>query len=1440
MRKLIRILNIVLILTTGQLFSQEPNLTQKASLPTTLLTSETFNGSNVVDTIHLPIDMYENMSLEIKATINSADGRGLDFDLRSKDFTGFRTSLNTEKLQWSTPLSSSYMMNFSSTEEQTIRYAIEGNTVHIYQNGSYIESKNLETIYDIVNGIENTNPDLSSMTEGPNITENAFGNLTTQTPLQAGWNNNGTGSVPWNTPNSSSGVRFTNLLNNNLTYNGQTYTESNHFMLMRWESGVTNGSSYYYPVTLEANTTYNLSSLYTYWGNGSSGTFKISASKETTGNNLIGEFSTSSANGNQRKLSNGNMAFTTTEAGTYYLLFENDGGGIWLVGNLSLKKFGAQPRIILGKNYPDGAVNMQISSVTFDASGSYAPVITGNEPRNSVNITDEDYTIASFINSDITVSGKSDIHITGTNPLRNSSVNLTSNDSWLYIERIKPSIFLDAANPWLDAVKINGQQFDPNKDRIGIYASGCVIIPNGKLAMQNALTIYTEESFGGTSMDLEVETYHNNLGAFDNNVKSFKLKKGFAVTLANNTNGTGFSKMYIASDEDLEVSTLPEGFIASATDQSSFVSFIRVFKWQWNSKKGLANKLAGDANYQASPTITYNWSAGGDTESVDATFVPMRHNLGWDSFTKINASTNVSHVLGYNEPARPDQANMSVASAINQWPEIFKSGLRIGSPAPAAIGSSWLNEFMQICNELNYRVDFIAFHAYQDQPTSWWSWNISTAAIGGRPVWITEWNNGANWTNGADASKWPDASGPRIYPNGDPILDDNGVQKTGSLPLTPANAERNKVKLEQILSYFESNDLVEHHFLYQWVNDARSLELGGQITPAGEMFGEFNSGTGFKKYKEYNHQWKIAPPWLKPSFSDDYSQSVISWYDHNGETGKNYILERKTDTETSFTPIATIIKGDDYVAGESVTYFDNLTYNSAKYRVRATSYKDSQSSYSREVEIVIDQPATAPILTGQALSGTIIELNWNNAANAKLYNITRSNTIDGVYQLIAENYDGTNFQDENLTATTTYFYKVAGVNSSGEGEYSQAIEVTTNDISAPGAINNIYISSGDATNIITWDFVFDTSYTVSRSESANGPFTEVSNNFSGTKFVDNTGIVNGNTYYYKVQPFNTLGTGPESNVLVANPKSGQHAKFTFNENTGATAYDEWGGFHGELKNIPVWSTGNNGSAVTLSETDESYIQVGDNIVANLTDFTITSWFKTPAVTDNYLRLFDFGSGGSAFMLLIPKANETQSRFIIDPLSGSRYNVYMTCDFPVDEWVHVALTLEGTTFKYFVNGELVFTDANCILTPSDVGPTNQNYLGKSQQSQDIYTNFSYDDFRIYNYALAEADVTKLSNNENLAVTALDGSNEHTAKVYPNPTNGGEDINIKFNSAGVQYKNATISIYNVLGELVKTKRMNISNKIKIKAPQSNGIYFIDIRAENFSKKLKVIIK
>ena len=70
-------------------------------------------------------------------------------------------------------------------------------------------------------------------------------------------------------------------------------------------------------------------------------------------------------------------------------------------------------------------------------------------------------------------------------------------------------------------------------------------------------------------MEFEVEKYYRTaeLGAtFDNKIRSFRLKKGYSCTLANNPDGTGFSRVYIASDADIEVPEMPEGL--------EFVSFV--------------------------------------------------------------------------------------------------------------------------------------------------------------------------------------------------------------------------------------------------------------------------------------------------------------------------------------------------------------------------------------------------------------------------------------------------------------------------------------------------------------------------------------------------------------------------------------------------------------------------------------------------------------------------------------------------------------------------------------------------------------------------------------------------------------------------------------------------------------------------------------------------
>ena len=202
----------------------------------------------------------------------------------------------------------------------------------------------------------------------------------------------------------------------------------------------------------------------------------------------------------------------------------------------------------------------------------------------------------------------------------------------------------------------------------------------------------------------------------------------------------------------------------------------------------------------------------------------MRHNLGWQSFEVINSRNNVSHLLGYNEPDRSDQANMSVAHAIEQWPEMFKSGLRLGSPAPSSTPKAWLTDFMAICDkpELPCR-----FRGYACLPTP--GPHHGGTGISGQPQEqpMADRYGLPNGTMGQTGQEKVGLMlpGPQRDANMNIIYDENGEETLSTNHYLPIMQNIQNQKIEQILPFFDSYDLLEHHFLYNWVQDARSMIL---------------------------------------------------------------------------------------------------------------------------------------------------------------------------------------------------------------------------------------------------------------------------------------------------------------------------------------------------------------------------------------------------------------------------------------------------------------------------------------------------------------------------------------------------------------------------------------------------------------------------------------
>lgn len=542
----------------------------------------------------------------------------------------------------------------------------------------------------------------------------------------------------------------------------------------------------------------------------------------------------------------------------------------------------------------------------------------GQTTRTAVVVNNEKVTVSDYIDKDVTVSGKSELHISGTGTLlSNTEINLVSMDAWLFFDNLRPQFVVDNL---LAKVKVNGQAaVNKTNCRVAIYTNGTVVMPYPSTI--KPLEVFSGQNFTGESNTYDVHTYYRGLAGMENKIRSFRLKRGYMATLANNTDGTGYSRVFIADAADLEVPV-----ISSLLDKT--VSFIRVLPWEYVTKKGWCGTGSGggpDAE-MVNGTWWYSWSADQNSRT-NQEYVPIKQNLGWPGWTEINNKQNVSHLLGFNEPNRPDQSNMTVAQALAAWPEYLKSGLRLGSPSPSdPFGSNgaWLYEFLDSCKARNYRVDYIAIHCYwAKSPQSWYNDLKYVHERTGLPIWITEWNNGANWTN----ETWPTAD--RSY--------------------SDANATKQLNDLKGILNVLDTASFVERYSIYNWVQDARAMILNGSLTKAGQYYKDNKSVMAFNRKKEVIPTYTFRNPSLGISFG---SQSMtVTITDPNGDYYNGNIIEKKVGNgdfvvvnDVSETTLKTFNQPIDLVNESKVRYRARVRYNDG-----------TLSAYTNEVGLDVTQ-----------------------------------------------------------------------------------------------------------------------------------------------------------------------------------------------------------------------------------------------------------------------------------------------------------------------------------------------------------------------------------------------------------------------------------------------------------------------------------------------------
>lgn len=438
-----------------------------------------------------------------------------------------------------------------------------------------------------------------------------------------------------------------------------------------------------------------------------------------------------------------------------------------------------------------------VITVTF--SDSTGPLV--------LDLTNGVRTFSALANATVTLHDRCELRLlAASNPLPGSFVHLNSPDAFLVLPNMLPSAVVSSV---LSRVRVNGTAaLADGNVRVVQYAMGAVVFAHP--ANYQPLRVFSGPQFTGASLALSpwVQYRGASLGALNTNITSFRLKRGYLATFAQNENGSGRSECYVAQDGDLEVGLLP-----AALERN--LRYVVVYPWRWTAKKGIAGNIESGLNVR----WKYNWNIS-ENSTRDLEYTPIRQTQWWPSLSQNWQTRGASQLLGFNEPDRPDQANMSVATALAAWPDLLASGLRLGAPAVSDGGrAGWLYPFMDQADAAGLRVDFVPVHYY-------WCFNPSDAAGAAnqmynflkstydrvrRPLWVTEWNNGANWTGCGD----------------------------------PTFAQQ-QAAIAAMIEMLDNTPFVERYALYNWVEDVRRLKWDdGSLTAAGVTYRDQASPIGY-------------------------------------------------------------------------------------------------------------------------------------------------------------------------------------------------------------------------------------------------------------------------------------------------------------------------------------------------------------------------------------------------------------------------------------------------------------------------------------------------------------------------------------------------------------------------------------------------------------------
>ena len=735
-------------------------------------------------------------------------------------------------------------------------------------------------------------------------------------------------------------------------------------------------------------------------------------------------------------------------------------------------------------------------------------------PTANMTITNGVQKYTTLASTTVTMSGRCELWVTSAAaPITGNLINLTSADAWLFLPNVKPSIAVQPT--YLGQVRINGATAVANSNcRVVQYgAKGSIVIPHS-LTFQ-PLTVYTGAGFTGTATSRSQWTYYTGSGIA--NISSFRLKRGYQAVFAQSANGVSSSRCYVAQDGDLEIGALP-----ATLDKQ--VQFIYVTPWRWVSKKGSCDIAPTELDAQ----WWYNWNISASS-TRDMEYVAIRQQPYWPGLNQNWQSLQVNHVSGYNEPNNPVEdayKNLnpqgSVSDAVARLPDQLVTGLRVGTPAVTDGGYSWIVDFVNQANAAGYRMDYVPIHYYRSYGNNAYTQgavdNLYNFLKGihdavKRPIWLTEFNNGANWTTDAD----------------------------------PTFAQ-NKDIIEGMINMMDSTPWIERYSVYSAVEEVRQVYYNaGGYTPMGLMYRDHvaplshvqaipdNGMRGIAQYLfttntldtsgYYNNAVAASAPVYAAGHAGG-SQAIVLDGANN-----HVVLPANIANGNAFTFAAWVNWSGVGGSWQRIFDFGNDT---TQYMFLTPSSTSSKLRFAITVNGYANEQAveTTALPPGQ-WRHVAVTLNGNNCIlyvnGVQVASSTSFSIAPSAFSPVNNYLGKSQFSDPLFNG------KLEGVVITDYAMSPTQVAALTNlESNPPTSPTGLAAIPGNNQVGLTWDFSPGaTNYNVKRSTTNGGPYSTIAS--PATISYTDTTAVNGTTYYYVVSAVNGGGQSANSSQVSISP-----------------------------------------------------------------------------------------------------------------------------------------------------------------------------------------------------------------------------------------------------------------------------------------------------------------